>query len=389
MTTRLWPSALEKREAAQRRPERLARLPEQYFVALRRLVEAAAGAAGEPLVDLSRGNPEVGPPPHVVDALCTAAHRRIAHGYASPHGLPELKEALAERYRSLYGVELDPEREVAVVPGTKTAIAELALVLADGGRKIVLPDPGYPDYLSGVALAGARVEPARLDAADSYAPDFDSLPRDAAALYLNYPSNPCAVCAPPGVFDDAVQWAEETGTVVIHDLAYADLVFDGREPHSFLTVPGSKEVGVELYSMSKTYGMAGWRLGFVVGNAEVVARINLLTIHMRSGVFRPVQEAGVAALTGPQDSVEERRARYEARRDRVAAATGARSEGTFFTWIRLPEGVTPARLLTGSRLAVAPGEGFGARGAGWARISLAVPDDALDAGLERLARALS
>src|SRR5919197_889721 len=364
MTTRLWPSALEKREAVQRRPERLARLPEQYFVALRRLVEAAAGAAGEPLVDLSRGNPELGPPPHVVDALCTAAHRRIAHGYASPHGLPELKEALAERYRSLYGVELDPEREVAVVPGTKTAVAELSLVLADHGRKVVLPDPGYPDYLSGAALAGARVERARLDAADSYAPDFDSLPRDAAALFLNYPSNPCAVCAPQGVFT-------------------------GREPQSFLAVPGAKEIGVEVYSMSKTYGMAGWRLGFVVGNAEVVARINLLTTHVRSGVFTPVQEAGVAALAGPQDSVEERRARYEARRDRVAAATGARSEGTFFTWIRLPEGVTPARLLTDSRLAVAPGEGFGARGAGWARISLAVPDDALDAGLERLARALS
>jgi aminotransferase len=386
MATRL---ALEEHEAAQRRPDRLARLPEQYFVTLRRLVEAAAGAVGEPLVDLSRGNPEVGPPPHVVDALRTAVGRPIAHGYASPHGLPELRAALAERYRSLYGVELDPEREVAVVPGTKTAIAELALVLADGGRKVVLPDPGYPDYLSGVALAGARVERARLDAADSYAPDFDSLPHDAAALYLNYPSNPCAVCTPPGVFDDAVHWAEETGAVVVHDLAYADLVFDGRAPHSFLAVPGSKEVGVELYSMSKTYGMAGWRLGFVVGNAEVVARINLLTTHMRSGVFRPVQEAGIAALTGPQDSVEERRTRYEARRDRVAAATGARSEGTFFTWIRLPEGVTAARLLTDSRLAVAPGEGFGARGAGWARISLAVPDDALDAGLERLARALS
>src|SRR5919197_2134204 len=349
MATRL---AFQEHEAAQHRPDRLARLPEQYFVALRRLVEAAAGAPGERLVDLARGNPEAGPPPHVVDALCAAARRPIAHGYPSPLGLPELKEALAERYRSLYGVELDPEREVAVVPGTKTAVAELSLVLADHGRKVVLPDPGYPDYLSGVALAGARVERARLDAADSYAPDFDSLPRDAAALYLNYPSNPCAVCAPQGVFDDAVQWAEETGTVVIHDLAYADLVFDGREPHSFLTVPGSKEVGVELYSMSKTYGMAGWRLGVVVGNAEVVARINLLTTHVRSGVFRPVQEAGVAALTGPQDSVEERRARYEARRDRVAAATG---------------------------------EGFGARGAGWARISLAVSDDTLDRGLERLA----
>ena len=388
MTIPLPTLSLEE-EVARRRPDRLARLPEQYFAGLRRLVEAAARADGEPLVDLSRGNPEVGPPPHVVDALCAAARRRTAHGYPSPAGLPELKEALAERYRTVYGVELDPEREVAVVPGTKTAIAELALVLADGGRKVVLPDPGYPDVLSGVALAGARVERARLDAADAYAPDFASLPRDAAALYLNYPSNPCAVCAAPGVFDDAVHWAEETGTVVIHDLAYADLVFDGREPRSFLAVPGSKEVGVELYSMSKTYGMAGWRLGFVVGNAEVVARINLLTTHVRSGVFRPVQEAGIAALTGPQDSAEERRARYEARRDRVAAATGARSEGTFFTWVELPDGVTAARLLTGSRVAVAPGEGFGARGAGWARISLAVPDETLDVGLERLAAALS
>ena len=388
MTIPLPTLSLEE-EVARRRPDRLARLPEQYFAGLRRLVEAAARADGEPLVDLSRGNPEVGPPPHVVDALCAAARRRTAHGYPSPAGLPELKEALAERYRTVYGVELDPEREVAVVPGTKTAIAELALVLADGGRKVVLPDPGYPDVLSGVALAGARVERARLDAADAYVPDFASLPRDAAALYLNYPSNPCAVCAPPGVFDDAVHWAEETGTVVVHDLAYADLVFDGREPWSFLTVPGAKEVGVELYSMSKTYGMAGWRLGFVVGNTEVVARINLLTTHVRSGVFRPVQEAGIAALTGPQDSAEERRARYEARRDRVAAATGARSEGTFFTWVELPDGVTAARLLTGSRVAVAPGEGFGARGAGWARISLAVPDETLDVGLERLAAALS
>jgi L-glutamine---4-(methylsulfanyl)-2-oxobutanoate aminotransferase len=367
-------------------PNRLTRLPEQYFVALRGLVEAAAALPGEPLVDLSRGNPEVGPPQHVVDALSAAATHPVAHGYASPLGLQKLREALAERYRSLYGVELDPEREVAVVPGTKTAVAELALVLADRGGKVVLPDPGYPDYLSGAALAGARVERARLDAADAYAPDFDSLPRDAAALYLNYPSNPCAVCAPQGVFDDAVHWAEQTGTAIVHDLAYADLVFDGREPQSFLAAAGAKEVGVELFSMSKTYGMAGWRLGFVAGNAEIVARVNLLTAHVRSGVFRPVQEAGVAALTGEQASVEKRRARYEARRDRVAKATGARSEGTFFAWLRLPEGVTAAKLLTDGRVAVAPGEGFGARGAGWARISLAVPDDVLDLGLERLVR---
>jgi L-glutamine---4-(methylsulfanyl)-2-oxobutanoate aminotransferase len=371
-----------------RRPNRLARLPEHYFAALRGSVAEAARAEGDPLVDLSRGNPEVGPPAHVVESLCAASQNPAAHGYASPLGLPELKEALSERYRSLYGVELDPEREVAVVPGTKTAVAELSLVLAESGQAVVLPDPGYPDYLSGVALAGARVERAPLDEAASFAPDFASLPRSAAALYLNYPSNPCGVCASPGVFEEALQWAEETGCVIVHDLAYGDLVFDGRTPQSFLATPGAKEVGVELYSMSKTYGMAGWRLGFVVGNAEVVERINLLTIHLRSGVFRPVQEAGVAALLGPQTSVEERRARYEARRDRVAAAVGARSEGTFYGWFRLPDGVTPGTLLAKSRVAVAPGEGFGARGEGWARISLATTDDELDRGLERLGRAL-
>src|SRR5438128_3626502 len=224
MTIPFTQSAGEERDAVRCPPDRLTRLPEQYFVALRGLVEAAARLPGEPLVDLGRGNPEVAPPQHVVDALCAAVTRPGAHGYASPFGLPELREALAERYRSLYDVELDPEREVAVVPGTKTAVAELALVLADDGRKVVLPDPGYPDCLSGVALAGARVERARLDAADSYAPDFASLPRDAAALYLNYPSNPCAICAPPGVFDEAVQWAEETGPVVVHDLACAALL---------------------------------------------------------------------------------------------------------------------------------------------------------------------
>jgi aminotransferase len=389
MTIPLSQATVEERRGVRCPPHRLTRLPEQYFVALRGLVEAAAGLPGEPLVDLSRGNPEVGPPQHVVDALCAAVTRPVAHGYASPLGLPELREALAERYRSLYGVELDPEREVAVVPGTKTAVAELALVLADRGRKVVLPDPGYPDYLSGVALAGARAERARLDAADSYAPDFDSLPRDAAALYLNYPSNPCAVCAPQGVFEDAVHWAEETGTTVVHDSAYTDLVFDGGEPQSFLAAPGAKEVGVELFSMSKTYGMAGWRLGFVVGNAEIVARLDLLADHARVGIFTPVQQAGIAALTGPQDSVAERIETYRRRRERVREVLPhVTSEGSFYLWWELPDGLTPERLLE-YRVAVAPGEGFGPRGAGWARLSLAVTDEALETGLARLARAIA
>ncbi|MGH3016528.1 MAG: aminotransferase class I/II-fold pyridoxal phosphate-dependent enzyme, partial [Gaiellaceae bacterium] len=309
-----------------------------------------------------------------------------AHGYPPFRGIPELREAVAARYRDVYGVELDPHAEVAVVPGTKTAIVELALCLAERGDTMLLPDPGYPDYTSGVALAGAREMRVRLDPKAAFAPDLDWAPRRVAALYLNYPSNPCAASAPPGVFAAAVRYAEETGAAVVHDFAYADLVFDGLRPASFLAEPGAKELGVELFSMSKSYGMAGWRLGFVVGNAEIVERVNLLQDHARAGVFRPVQEAAVAALTGPQETVEERRVLYQERRDRVVAAVGpgARSDSTFYVWWRLPEGLTPERLLAETRVAVAPGRGFGQLGAGWARISVATPADRLDAGLERL-----
>jgi aminotransferase len=370
------------------RPERLERLPDQYFTWLLERVAAAAAEDGEPLVDLGRGNPDVPPPAHVIEALAAAARKPGAHGYPPFRGIPELREAVAARYRDVYGVELDPDREVAVVPGTKTAIVELALCLAARGDAIVLPDPGYPDYTSGVALAGARELRAPLDPEAGFAPDLASAPRkEVAALYLNYPSNPCAASAPPGVFAAAVAYARETDAAVVHDFAYADLVFDGLEPRSFLAEPGAREVGVEMFSMSKSYGMAGWRLGFVVGNAEIVARLDLLQDHTRAGVFRPVQAAGVAALTGPQETVEERRALYERRRDRVLAALpGARSDSTFYVWWPLPEGLTPDVLLAEERVAVAPGEGFGERGAGWARLSLATADETLDAGLERLSR---
>ena len=187
------------------------------------------------------------------------------------------------------------------------------------------------------------------------------------------------------MFADAVAYAERSGALVLHDFAYGDLVFDGRRPASFLAEPGAKDIGAELFSMSKSYGMAGWRLGFVVGNAELVRRLELLNDHVRAGIFVALQEAAIAALTGPQESVEERRALYEDRRDRVVAALpGARSEGTFFAWLRLPADVTVERILEEARVALAPGEGFGARGAGHARISLAVSDEVLDEGIERL-----
>jgi L-glutamine---4-(methylsulfanyl)-2-oxobutanoate aminotransferase len=357
------------------RPERLHRLPEQYFTSLLGRVAAAVAEGGEPLIDLGRGNPEVGPPEHVVRALAESAERHDVHGYAPFSGVPALKEAIASRYGEVYGVHLDADREVAVLPGTKTGLMEFALCAVESGSTVVLPDPGYPDYFSAVALAGAIHVP------------FTGFDGAADAMYLNFPSNPTAATVPDGLFDEAVQWAEQREAWVLHDFAYGDLVFDGRRPESFLAVDGARSVGIELFSMSKTYGMAGWRLGFALGNAELVRRIELLQDHAFAGIFRPIQEAGIAALTGPQDSVEERRATYERRRDRVLAALAGvelQSEGTFFIWFRLPDGVTADHLLTEHRVAVAPGEGFGTRGAGWARLSLAVSDELLDRGLERL-----
>jgi aminotransferase len=297
---------------------------------------------------------------------------------------------VAARYGDVYGVRVDPAQEVAVLPGAKTGLMEFAQVAVEQGGSIVLPDPGYPDYRSAVALVAAVQE--TLPLAPDGRPDWTAAPAEAAALYLNYPSNPVAACAPEGVFGEAVSWARRASAWVLHDFAYGDLVYDSRRPASFLAEPGAREVGVELFSMSKSYGVPGWRLGFAVGNAELVERIENLQNHVFAGVFSAVQAAAVAALTGPQDSVEERRRLYEARRDRALAAlpgVEARCEGTFFIWLRLPEGVTCEDLLERHRVALAPGEGFGGRGRGWARLSLATPDDRLDLGLERLGRALA
>ena len=374
------------------RPNRIEGLPQQYFTALLARVAAVAAEPGEPLIDLGRGNPDVPPPAHIVDALVETARDQTAavHGYAPFAGLPELREAIAARYADVYGVELDPHREVAVVPGTKSALIEVALCIAAPGDAIALPDPGYPDYNSAVALAGAQRMSLPLDEAGR--PEWDALTMKPALVYLNYPSNPTGTAAPQGVFAEAIAFADWTDATVLHDFAYGDLVFDGRAPQSFLAEPGAREVGVELFSLSKSYGMAGWRLGFVLGNEEVVSRVAWLQEHIRAGIFVALQRAAIAALTGPQETVAERRALYEARRDRVFAALRAfspRCEGTFFVWLELPDGWSSERLLQETRVALAPGEGFGARGRGRARLSLAVSDETLDVGLERLRQALT
>jgi L-glutamine---4-(methylsulfanyl)-2-oxobutanoate aminotransferase len=374
-------------------PDLFARLPEQYFT---RIVTAAAVARAQPgprLIDLGRGNPDLPPPAVALDALRTALDAAEGmHGYPPFQGLPQLAEAIAERYRLDHGVELDPEREVAVIPGTKTGIMFAVMACAGTGDAIALPDPGYPDYLSAVALADARTVALPLDGAAGWQPDFDALGDARPALVvLNYPSNPCAACEAPGTFEAAVAWAHERGAWLLNDLAYRFLAFNGARALSVLEIPGARDVAVELWSPSKIYGMAGWRVGFAVGNAELVRRIRLLVDHVVAGVPVAIQHGLIAALTGDQGHVDERFEVYRRRREVLLARVPGlpAPEGTFYAWWPLPDGLTAERLLAEHRVAVAPGEGFGSRGAGHVRLSLALSDADLEEGADRLAAAVA
>jgi aminotransferase len=379
-------------------PDRLGRLPEQYFTTILAAAARARAQPGAPFIDLGRGNPDLPPPAHAIAALRAAALETdtpLVHGYPPFDGHADLRAAIAERYRADHGVELDPDREVAVLPGTKTGIMLACLASAQDGDTILLPDPGYPDYLSGAALARARVAPLRLDASAGFQPDFAAIGAEQVALaVLNYPSNPTAALEAPGTFEAAVAFARDRGAWVLNDLAYGFLAYDGRRARSILEVDGAREVALELWSPSKIYGMAGWRIGFAVGSATLVARIQTLLDHVAAGVWTGLQRGLAAALRSDQADVAQRRAVYERRRDvlvgalTAAGAPPAPAEGSFFVWWPLPDGTTPEGLIDGARVGVAPGQGFGSRGAGYARLSLALPDAALAEAAERLAGAV-
>ena len=385
-----------------RRPALLGDLPEQVFTSM---LAAAARAAAEPgprLIDLGRGNPDLPPPPAALEAVRAALLETgspAVHGYPPFQGHPELREAIAARYAAEYGVDLDPDTEVAVLPGTKTGIMLATLAAAGRGDGVLLPDPGYPDYRSGVALAGAREVPLGLDASAGLQPDLDAIPaaerERAALLVLNFPSNPAAVCAAPGTFEAAVAFAHRHGTWLLNDLAYGFLAFDGHDGGSVLAVDGAREVAIELWSPSKIYGMAGWRIGFAVGAAELIGRIKLLLDHLHAGVFTALQRGLLAALLGDQEHVVRRREVYRLRRDALVVALRAAGaeidppQGTFYAWWRLPAGLTPERLIAEARVAVAPGEGFGFNGVGRVRLSLAVADADVAEGAQRLALAVA
>jgi L-glutamine---4-(methylsulfanyl)-2-oxobutanoate aminotransferase len=300
--------------------DRMLELPTQFFASLVRKANARA-AQGYDVINLGQGNPDHPTPPHIVKALQSAAENPQYHRYPPFAGFPFLKEAVAKRYAEDYGVNLDPETEVAILFGGKTGLVEISQILLNPGDVCLVPDPGYPDYWSGVALAGARMAFLPLREENRFLPDYRTLSQEelnrAKLLFINYPNNPTGATAPASFYQETVEFASRHGIVVASDFAYGAIGFDGQRPVSFLETPGAKEVGIEFYTLSKTYNMAGWRVGFALGNRELIRLINLMQDHYYCSLFGGIQEAASMALTGPQGCVRELVDRYENRLPRA------------------------------------------------------------------------
>jgi aminotransferase len=377
----------------------LGRLPEQFFARLVGKV-AAKIQAGHDVINLGQGNPDLPTPPHIVEALKKAADKPKLHRYSPFRGYRFLREAVAEFYRREYGVTLDPEREVAVLFGAKAGLVEISQCFLNPGDLALVPDPGYPDYWSGIAIAGAEMGRMPLTAENGFLPDYSMLSarqlERAKLMFINYPNNPTGAVASREFFRETVELAAKHHILVVHDFAYGAIGFDGKKPVSFLEVPGAKEVGVEFYTLSKTYNMAGWRVGFAVGNESVIEAINLIQDHYYVSLFGAVQAAAADALLGPQDCVKELVSTYERRRNafigklREAGWEVQPPAGSFFCWLPVPKGYTSESfadlLLERVHVAVAPGNGFGEHGEGYVRVGLLTDESRLAEAAERIAR---
>jgi LL-diaminopimelate aminotransferase len=376
---------------------RLRALPPYPFAQWAREV-AAARAQGADVIRLDIGNPDMPPPAPVVEALCHAVRRDDAHGYPGYRGIPELREAVATHYGRRFGVHLDPETQVVPLLGSKEGIVNLALALLDPGDEVLVPDPGYAPYARGAALAGATVQRFPLLAERGFLPDLDAIPEAVAdrakLLWLNYPNNPTGATADRAFFAEAVAFARRHRLLLCHDAPYCEVTYGDYQAPSVLQVEGAEAVAVEFNSFSKTFNMAGWRLGVAVGQAAALAALAQVKSNVDSGIFRPVQEAGVAALAVDPATLAARNAVYEERRDLILAglpAAGlkaARPRATFYVWARVLAGQTSegfARaLLAATGVAVAPGDFFGPAGEGYVRIAATAPTPRLREAMARL-----
>lgn len=352
-------------------------------------------AQGRKVYNFSVGTPDFKPAKHIMDAVAQAASKPENYKYALTD-LPQLTQAVAARFQNRYGVELKPE-EIMSVYGSQEGIAHIGLSLVDEGDIVLVPDPGYPIFAIGPALAGARNVPYPLKEENDFLPDLDEIGKEyghkAKLMIVSYPLNPICKAAPDSFYEKLIPWAKENNIIIIHDNAYSDIVYDGRTGRSILSFPGAKEVAVEFYSLSKSYNYTGARMGFLVGNEAVVQNFKKLRSQIDYGTFLPVQYGAIAALTGPDDMVKEQCREYEKRRNALCdgfTSLGwrfARSEGTMFAWARIPEGFSDdvefvTTLLEKTGVLCTPGSSFGELGKGHVRFALVLP-------VETIAEALS
>lgn len=381
---------------------RLDRLPPYLFAELERKI-ADKRAAGVDVISLGIGDPDTPTPQPIVDALAAAAADAGTHQYPSNRGRAEFRDAVAGFYRRRFGVELDPETEIVPALGAKECVFNLNLAFLDPGTVALAADPGYPVYTGGPLLAGADSTLMPLVPELGFVPDLDAIPAEAREqarlMYLNYPNNPTGAVAPDGFFERVVEFARAHDILVVHDASYTETTFDGYVAPSFLETPGAKEVGVEVFSLSKGYNMTGWRTAALVGNAEACAAYWKLKTNIDSGMFEAVQLAAVAALSEEGDRIaRDMSAVYARRRDLVVDALRAigvdvRSpKGTIYVWAPVPDGYTSAsyceHVLEESAVVISPGGAYGPNGEGFFRISLTVPEDRLTEAVERLRSSL-
>jgi LL-diaminopimelate aminotransferase len=378
--------------------QRVQNLPPYLFDEISRKI-AAKRAQGVTTISFGIGDPDLPTPPHVLDALKQAADEPVNHRYPESEGLPELRAAMAGWYERRYGVALDAGKEVLPLIGSKEGIGHIALCFVDPGDTVLQPDPAYPVYAVGTLFAGGQSYAMPMDEESGWLPDLEAIPADVAhrakAIWLNYPNNPTGAVADLGFFERVIAFAKRYDVLVLHDLAYSDVAFDGYEPPSFLQLPGAKDVGVEFSSLSKTYNMTGWRVGTLAGNPQLVDALARVKSNIDSGIPQAIQRMAIAALDGPQQAVADHNRIYQQRRDRVVEALraiGLRAtppKASLYIWARIPEGETSigfaGRLLDETGVVVTPGVGYGQAGEGYVRLSLTTPDEQIDEGLARLA----
>jgi LL-diaminopimelate aminotransferase len=371
---------------------RLDVLPPYLFARIDAL-KAEKEVQGLNVIDLGVGDPDQPTPPHIVNSLLSAAHKGVNHRYPASEGMLSYREAVSEWYAKKH-IALDPTSEVLALIGSKEGLAHLPLAFIGRGDKVLVPDPAYPVYKIAAILADGKPIRMPLTADSGFLPDIDKAAADAKLLFINYPNNPTAAVANDAFFRNVVDFASDNDVIVCHDGAYLELTYDGYRAPSFLSVRGAMDVGIEVNSLSKTYNMTGWRMGFAVGNADVIAGLRKVKSNLDSGAFQAVQEAGITAMVGPQDSVDTLRRLYAERRDVLVDGLNDigwsvdKPKATFYVWAPIPDGSPSLEFsmkLLDAGVVATPGIGFGDYGEGYIRFALTVPVGMIEEAVRRLA----